>query len=234
MTPDMTPNSAALGALTLAEGAHADRSNGLCVMEAVAWFAGEPHTDHPACVSPLLSEFGRSLNDALPDSKRQLLKPLIPLLPGTAGDGQDEMRGYLALDWLIRTWTPTWLDLAGLSEEAAALRDLQRITDLAAAQNAGPVVRNAREKSAAAWDAAGAAAGAAAWDAAGAAARAAAWAAAWDAAWAAARAAAWDAARAAAGAAAGAAARAKLAPAVSELQDSAITLFRQMITPPVG
>ena len=185
--------------LVLAKGAHDDRSDGLCLLEAVAWFAGKDHTDHPPCVSPVLGAYGRSLNDALPDDRRQSLKPLIPALPGTAGDGLDEARGYMALDWLVRTWCPAWLDLAGLSEEAAALRDLRRIAALASAQSAAPVVRQAAEKAAAA----GAAAGAAAW--------AAAWAAARDAA----RAAAWD----------------KLAPTVAQLQDSAITLYKAMITP---
>jgi len=228
-----------LDTLTLAFGGHEDRSNGLCLLEAVAWFAGEPHTDHPACVSPVLGAFGRSLNDILPDEKRQQLRPYITLLPGTAGDDLDQVRGYLALDWLIRIWTPAWLDLAGLSEEARALRDLRQIADRAAARSARPAVLAARDKAAAAGDDAGDAAGAAAWAAAGAAAGAAARDDAWDDAWDAARAAAWDAAWAAARAAAGAAAfaaafaaaRDALAPTVNQLQDSAITLFGTMIRP---
>jgi len=208
-----------LDTLTLAFGGHEDRSNGLCLLEAVAWFAGEPHTDHPACVSPVLGAFGRSLNDILPDEKRQQLCPYITLLPGTAGDDLDQVRGYLALDWLIRIWTPAWLDLAGFSEEARALRDLRRIADLATAQSARPAVLAGRDKAAAAWAAAGAAARDAAGAAAGDAARDAAWDAAWAAAWAAARDAAW------------AAARDALAPTVNQLQDSAITLFGTMIRP---
>jgi hypothetical protein len=213
--------------ITLTEGLHESRTEGVCLLEAVAWFAGEPHTDHPACVSPVLGGYGRSLNDVLPAGKRQHLKPYIPQLPGTAGDGLDEQRGYLALDWLIRTYTPAFLDLAGLTEEAAALRDLRRIADRVAAQQAGPVVRQAKAKASAAWAAAGDAAG----DAAGAAAGAAAWDAARDAAGAAARDAAWDAAWDAARDAAGAAARKKLAPTVDQLQDSAIGLFGQLIQP---
>jgi hypothetical protein len=191
-----------------------------CLMEAVAYVAGEDWTDEPACASPVLGMYGRSLNDVLSDDRRQQLRPLIPRLIGTAGDGLDEQRGYLALDWLIRTWTPAWLDLAGLTTEAAELRQLRRIVDLVAAQQAAPVVRAARERAHAAGDAA--------WDAA-------AGAAAWAAAWAAAGAAAWDAAWAAAGAAAGAAARAAardvLAPTVDQLQTSAIQLFTTMIRP---
>src|SRR5579875_3073790 len=170
-----------LDTLTLSKGAHNSRDDGVCLLEAVAWEAGEPHTDAPACVSPVLAQFGRSLNDVLPDDKRQHLQRYRRPMIGTAGDGLDEQRGYVALDWMIRTWTPAWLDLAGLTAEAQALRDLRRIADLVAARAAAPVVRAGREKAAAARDAA----------------RDAAWAAARDAAWAAAWAAAWDAAGAA-------------------------------------
>ena len=215
-----------LDSIVLASGGHQTRDQGVCLLEAVAWWAEEPHTDHPECVSKVLGGFGRSLNDVLPAARRQDLRPLIPLLPGTADDGRDETRGYLALDWLIRTYTPAWLDLAGLTAEAAALRDFRRIADLAAAKAVRPHVEAARDKA----YAAGAAAGDAAWDAARAAAGAAAGAgaAAWDAAGAAAGAAAR--AAAGAGAAAGAAAWAALKPTVEQLQDSAITLYRTMIT----
>ncbi len=148
-----------LETITLARGSHQTRAEGICLLEAVAWFAGREHSDRPPCVSPVLGGYGRSLNDLLPDGPRQRLVPLIPLLPGTAGDGRDETRGYIALDWLIRTWAPAWLDLAGLGEEASALRDLRRIADLAAAQSAGPAARQARDRARAARDAAGAAAG---------------------------------------------------------------------------
>ncbi|MFC3504840.1 hypothetical protein ACFOOK_28265 [Micromonospora krabiensis] len=235
-----------LTSIVLDRGAHDDREDGLCVMEAVAYFAGEEHTDAPKCVSPVLTTFGQRLNDVLPHDKRQQLVPLIPQLPGTRGDGLDEQRGYLALDWLVRTYTPAWLDLAGLTAEAQALRDLRRIVDLAAAEAAGPVVKAGAAKARAAWDAAWDAAGdaardaardaagAAAWAAAGAAAWAAAWDAAGDAAWDAAGAAARDAAGDAARAAAWDAARAALKPTVDQLQDSAIALFGSMIRPEVA
>ena len=244
-----------LDALTLAKGAHDSYEEGVCLMEAVAWWADQEHTDHPRCVSPVLGTYGRSLNDVLPDGKRQLLKPFIPRMPSTAGDGLDEARSYMALDWLIRTWTPAWLDVAGFSEEAAALRDLRRIADLVAAKEAGPVVRQAAGKAAAVrdavraavraavgaavWDAVwaavrdavGDAVGDAVWDAVGAAVGDAVGDAVWDAVRDAVGAALWAAVWAAAGGAEGAAARARLAPTVAQLQDSAIALLDGMITP---
>jgi len=223
-------------AITLARGGHdeppADCDNPeRCLFEWYNWLVHQRHTDDkPPGVSPVLHVFGMRLNDALPDDRRQELAGFLPngqdRLAGTENDGKDETRGYIALDWLIRTYTPAWLDLAGLTAEAAALRDLRRIADLVAAQAAGPVVRDARGRAAAAWAAARAAAWAAAWDAAGAAAWAAAGDAARDAAWAAAGDAAGDAARDAAGDAA----RAKLAPTVAEFQTSAIALYDVLIT----
>jgi hypothetical protein len=145
-----------LTTLHLAEGAHPDRSNGLCLLEAVAWWAGGPHTDRPACVSPVLGSFGRSLNDVLPDNRRQELVRFVPLLPGTRGDGKDEARGYLALDWLVRVFTSAFLDLRpDLADAAAELRSLAPIVDLPTARTAGPVVRSARRRASAAGVAAG-------------------------------------------------------------------------------
>ena len=137
-----------------------------CLFEWFNWLIRQRNTDAcPPGVSPVLHTFGMRLNDALPDGKRQELIFALPNgtspLAGTADDGLDEARSYMALDWLIRTYTPAWLDLAGLTAEAAGLRELRRIVDLVAAQSAGPAVRQARENAAAARAAAGAAAGAA-------------------------------------------------------------------------
>ena len=229
----------ALDTITLAEGAHDDFESGHCAMEVVAWLAGLGHTDCPECASPVLRDFTINLNDQWGHEQRQKLIPLLPRMVGTAGDGQDEARSYLALDWLIRTFTPAWLDLAGLTTEATELRSLRRIVDMATAESAGPVVLSVRARAAAAGDAAWAAArgaargaaGAAAWAAAGDAARdaardaagAAAWGAAWDAA--------WDAAGAAARDAAGDAARDVLQPTIEALQASALDLLDRMIDP---
>jgi hypothetical protein len=203
--------------VTLEAGGH-EPDGRFCVMELAAYIANEPWSDHPACVSPVLGAFLRSWNDSLDDDTRQRLKPYAERVIGTAGDGRDEERAWLATDWLVRVCAPAFLDLAGLAVEARSLRKLAPLDGSDAAKLAQPTINKAR---AAAWDAAGAAAR----DAAGAAAGDAAWAAAWDAAGAAAE----DAAGAAAGAAARAAAGDKLQPTVTELQATAFDLLDQMI-----
>lgn len=83
-----------------------------CVMEAASYIAGEPWSDSPKCVSPVLTSFGIRLNDSLPEDKRQLLKPFIPDLIGTRDDGLDDARRDMARRWLMAEWLPKWLRLA--------------------------------------------------------------------------------------------------------------------------
>ena len=66
--------------LTLGAGDHLDRAEGMCAMEAAAWFAGEEHTDRPDCVDAPIAFLMRRLNDACTDEQRdEIVKPLIPL-----------------------------------------------------------------------------------------------------------------------------------------------------------
>src|SRR5690625_4336828 len=133
-----------LDALFLGRGSHASREDGVCLMEVVAWLAGEPHTDSPACTHPALATYGRELNDALGDNIRQRLRPLAPRLVGTAGIEDLEQRvGLIAVDWIVRTCTPTWLRLSGLEGEAPALEGLPEIRSWDDLEAATPALRAA-------------------------------------------------------------------------------------------
>ena len=174
--------------ITLAKGGHDyDGTDDCprCMFEAYNWIKRQEFTDsRPPGVSSALHIFGMRLNDCLPDQPRQALARYLPNgqdpLAGTENDGHEETRGYMALDWLIRTYLLRFLELSPrLAESVAAVKALARIDNMDAAQAAGPVVTAAWAAARdAAWDAAGAAAWAAARAAAGAAAGAAAWAAA--------------------------------------------------------
>ena len=71
---------AAIERLSLQSGSHESLEKGMCVMEAAAYVAGEPWSDHPVCACPVITAFMIAWNDALPnDAERdRLLKPLIP------------------------------------------------------------------------------------------------------------------------------------------------------------
>src|SRR6266511_4273928 len=160
-----------LSTIHLEKGAHETRDSGVCLLEAVAWFAGREHSDHPPCVSPVLGTFGRAWNDALDDTTRQRLIPYIPRMVGTAGDGADEARAWILTDWLVRVCAPAFLRTAGLTEQAQQLEGAPPITGSKSAASLQGALDMAAAASLAAWDAAGDAAR----DAAGAAARDAAW-----------------------------------------------------------
>ena len=207
----------------LSAGAHTNLTEGACVMEAVAFAAGEEWSDRPTCASPVIGRFLRSWNDALPDAERDgLLRGLIPLLVNTRGSvALEQRRAVMAADWLIRVHTPAWLRLAGMTSQGSALSSLPEITDFTQCAFLIPKLNAVRADADAIRATAGAGAwataGAGAWAAAGAAVGAAARDAARDALGAAAR----DAARAAAGAAARAAEGAAARTAVGAAEGAA-------------
>src|SRR5271154_6715922 len=183
MTPVIAERWTKLKKLSLKAGAHSPDST-FCVMEAVAFVAGEPWSDHPQCACPIIGAFLRSWNDSLPNDheRDRLLKPLIRDLVGSKSTKEVETkRALLCADWLIRVNTPAWLRLAGVTVHADALEALPEITAFSQVPSIRGAIEAARDDAYKAWAAAGTAAWDAAWAAAGDAARAAAWTAAWDA-----------------------------------------------------
>jgi len=185
----------------LSSGAHSSFEEGICIMEAVAYVAGEPWSDSPVCACPVMSSFLRVWNDDLNDEDRQMLKPLIPRLVNSLASPEIEnQRREMISDWYFKVHVPTWLEMAGLNTHAQDARENGINADWSATWSA-----------AAAWSAAASAA--AAWSAAASAT--------WSATWSAAAAA--SAARSAAAAASAAAS--SLRPNVVKLQKSALELI---------
>ncbi len=151
--PKLPPEE--LSRIVIAHGGHEERGDELCSMELVAWMAGEPHSDSPACTSPVIAAFVRSWNDAIPDdaTRTRLLKPILPRLIGTVGSpAVEQRRADLAFDWCVRVSTPAWLDLAGLKDEANTLRSLRPLLDRSAVLASLAALDRARERTAAARD----------------------------------------------------------------------------------
>lgn len=71
----------------LRRGRHTSPTEGACLMEYVSVLAGEPFSDHPACVDPLLVRLGWAVNDVSNDAVRAQLPDLAPRLVGTAAGG---------------------------------------------------------------------------------------------------------------------------------------------------
>lgn len=76
----------------LSAGSHRSPREGTCVMELASMLAGEPFTDHPASVSPIIGAFLRTYNDGVDDERRQDLYLCASLVVGSGGDEDAERR----------------------------------------------------------------------------------------------------------------------------------------------
>ena len=57
--------------ITLSKGKHDSPQDGACVMELASMLAGEPFSDHPRSVCPVIGSFLRAYNDQIDDGRRQ-------------------------------------------------------------------------------------------------------------------------------------------------------------------
>src|SRR5215472_2000672 len=135
-------------------------------MEAVAWLAGEEHTDRPVCTCPVIASMVRRLNDRIVDDKlgTELLAPLLPKLIGTrAALPVMRRRAFIAADFSVRVAAPLALEARGQKENAEKLRALPEVVDCESALVAKRSADAAADAAAAAYaaDAADAAADAA-------------------------------------------------------------------------
>ena len=121
-----------LDLLVLAHGSHSSRAQGVCLQEAVAWFAGEAHSDHPACTDSVVAAYARALNDVMPDEQRQRLRPFIPLLAGTSNGCPPVQRAMLCADKAVRVFAVAALKAVGFDSSAEQLEALDPVKDGAA------------------------------------------------------------------------------------------------------
>ena len=90
-------------------------------------------------IRTFLTSWGADLED---DETNRLTLPLVSRAINSGADETiTEQRGYMALDWLIRVYTPQFLKLS-LPTQAEALRKLDEITDLNTASAAGHLVQS--------------------------------------------------------------------------------------------
>jgi hypothetical protein len=71
--------------IRLSKGKHTDPAAGACVMELASMLAGEPFTDHPASVCPVIGSFLRSYNDSIDSRRRQSLYEYASKVVGSRG-----------------------------------------------------------------------------------------------------------------------------------------------------
>jgi hypothetical protein len=130
--------------LSLLDSVTLQRGNGkaggteLCVENLACAMRGLPHSDHPACVDEGIIAFSIRLNDAnwVTGEMRQGLKPFALRQLGTADDGFQQQRAFLAADYAVRKFAPIALRARGFVDLAGRLESLPEIVDSATAETA--------------------------------------------------------------------------------------------------
>jgi hypothetical protein len=72
----------------LSKGKHSSPDNGACVMELASMLAGEPFSDHPVSVCPVIGAFLRTYNDSIDTERRQDLYAYAAKVVGSRGSEQ--------------------------------------------------------------------------------------------------------------------------------------------------
>lgn len=143
---------------TVSRIAYFIRNHTAIVAAAIASPTSVSHAGPPDRVSLPLDLFAKRFNygsqegwdwrqkmaDPLTEAQREWFASLPPRLRETSGDlAADESRAWMATDWLLRTYAPTWLRKAGFGEQGATLEQLPEIVSVDLALSALPAVMSA-------------------------------------------------------------------------------------------
>ena len=119
--------------IKLGKGKHVSAEEGACVMELASMLAGEPFSDHPASVCPVIGSFLRAYNDSIDDRRRQDLYAYAARAVGTrAGIAVQRERADRLSDWAV--------------DDAAAPLDAAAAAVAAADRRAAPAPLHARAR----------------------------------------------------------------------------------------
>lgn len=123
--------AASLSKIQLKPGPHRSPDYGLCVMECVAFVAGERHTDRPECACPVITQIAVHANDTVPPAVLAQMSSRVLRLAGSRGS-EDLMakRASFLVDYVVRKAMPAALAASALpacAELAKEFADLPPI-----------------------------------------------------------------------------------------------------------
>jgi hypothetical protein len=97
----------------LSKGRHNSPDEGACVMELASMLAGEPFSDHPASVCPVIGSCLRAYNDWIDDDRRQDLYLYASKVVGTrASQEVQRARAARVTAWAGEVKRRRWTQLA--------------------------------------------------------------------------------------------------------------------------
>jgi len=85
----------------LSRGKHGTPDEGACVMELASMLAGEPFSDHPTAVCPVIGSFLRAYNDSIDGGRRQDLYEYAARVVGSRGSQRvQDARSERLTSWI--------------------------------------------------------------------------------------------------------------------------------------
>jgi hypothetical protein len=115
---------AQLDLIRLQPGFHKSVAHGLCLLEATALLAGEPHSDHPKCACGVVTYYAIPINDYSTGKQRQRLRRFIPRLIGSRSKSFRRSRAKYLVRQAVTVFLPIVYDGFGQRALAAELRAL--------------------------------------------------------------------------------------------------------------
>jgi hypothetical protein len=104
--------SASYQTITLSKGKHDSPEDGACVMELASMLGGEPFSDHPASVCPVIGSFLRAYNDRIDDGRRQDLYAYAARVVGSrASEHVQQARAERVSAWALELRLSRWVRL---------------------------------------------------------------------------------------------------------------------------
>jgi hypothetical protein len=87
--------------IKLSRGKHTSQEKGACVMELASMLAGEPFSDHPQSVCPVIAALLRTYNDSVGDERRQELYTYAAKAVGSRGPRSlERARAQQLIGWI--------------------------------------------------------------------------------------------------------------------------------------
>src|SRR5215469_18878832 len=87
--------------IKLSKGKHTSPEDGACVMELASMLAGEPFSDHPVSVCPVIGSLLRAYNDSIDSERRQDLYAYAARVVGSRASGRvQSARAARVKEWV--------------------------------------------------------------------------------------------------------------------------------------
>jgi hypothetical protein len=105
--------------IRLGKGRHKSPEEGACVIELASMLAGEPFSDHPRSVCPVIAALLRRYNDSLDDRRRQDLYPYAAMVVDSRGSARlEHARTNHLLERVSKRPRRRWEGLFGVAEQS--------------------------------------------------------------------------------------------------------------------